>query len=139
MLFDSNSDLPVSFPLKFSNVNTALNPSPTVSFLSSMSMGGVNNGGTGHSQSGQTVTSVTQALEVARDSPEGAQDPTVVSILEGAVANIWRKIEAQPTSYVMTRDEFAVFNYFQGRFAGQQLATDARKRYWDHIHLSNGN
>jgi hypothetical protein len=102
-------------------------------------MGGNNYGGTGQTAGGSTVTSVAQALEIARDSPEGAQDSTVVSILESAIAEIWRKIQAQPTSYVMTRDEFAVFNYFQDRFAGQQLATEARKRYWDHLHLSNGN
>ncbi|KAE8453076.1 hypothetical protein EG329_012263 [Mollisiaceae sp. DMI_Dod_QoI] len=102
-----------------------------------MSMGGFNDRGTGQ-PSGPTVTTVVQALEVARDSPEGAQDPTVVSILETAIADIWRKIQAHPTTYVMTRDEFAVFNYFQSRFVGQQLATDATKRYWDHLHLSNG-
>lgn len=133
MFFYHKSDLPVSFPLNFINVNTILHPSPAVFFLSSMSMGGINNGGTGG-----TVSSVAHALEVARDSAEGAQDPTVVRILETAIADIWRKIQAQPTSYVMTRDEFAVFNYFQSRFVGQQLATDATRRYWDHVHLSNG-
>lgn len=86
----------------------------------------------------QAITTVAQALEAARDSPEGAQDPTVVRILEAALTEIWRRIEAQPASYVMTRDEFAVFNYFQGRFAGQQLAVAARRRYWDHLELTNG-
>jgi hypothetical protein len=81
------------------------------------------------------ITEVSQALEIARDSPEGARDPTVINILETALTDIWRKIEAHPTSYVMTRDEFAVFNYFQGRFAGQELAVAARKRYWDHLEL----
>jgi hypothetical protein len=37
----------------------------------------------------------------------------------------------------MTREEFAVFNYFQHRFVGHDLAVAARKRYWDHLHLSN--
>lgn len=91
-----------------------------------------------HTDLSGTVTTVIQALEVARDSPEGAQDPTVIHILETAIADIWRKIQARPTSYVMTRNEFAVFNYFQNRFVGRQLATDARKRYWDHLQLSNG-
>jgi len=98
---------------------------------------GVSNGAAGQ-QPSPAITTITQALEFARDSPEGAQDPVVATILETAVADIWRKIEAQPTSYVMTRDEFAVFNYFQDRFAGQQLATAARKRYWDHVQLQNG-
>lgn len=68
-----------------------------------------------------------QALEVARDSPEGADDPTVSAILEAALTAIWRRIRASP-AYVMTREEFAVFNYFQHRFQGDRLAVAARKR-----------
>ena len=90
-----------------------------------MSMGG-NNGGTRQEPS-PSGTSVAQALEIARDSPEGAQDPAVARILETALADIWGKIQGQPTSYVMTRDEFAVFNYFQERFEGLELAVSAKK------------
>ncbi|OLN85981.1 hypothetical protein CCHL11_05350 [Colletotrichum chlorophyti] len=75
--------------------------------------------------------SVAQALEIARESPDGASDPTVSSILENAVSQIWAKVAAQPESYVMNRDEFAVFNYFQHRFYGNKIAMAARKRYWD--------
>ncbi|RDL38107.1 Uncharacterized protein BP5553_05540 [Venustampulla echinocandica] len=74
---------------------------------------------------------VTQALECARDSEEGARDPTIINILDTALADIRRKIDAQPTSYVMTRDEFAVFNYFQRCFEGDEVAVAARRRYWD--------
>jgi hypothetical protein len=101
-----------------------------------MSMG-ASNGGT-RTQPSPAITTVAQALEIARDSPEGARDPTVRNLLESALTGIWRKIEAQPASYVMTRDEFAVFNYFQDRFAGHDLAAAARKRYWDHPELQNG-
>jgi len=76
-------------------------------------------------------TTVLEALEIARDSPEGAQDPGIIDILESALAEIWDKIQAEPDSYVMTRDEFAVFNYFQTRFEGDQVATEARRRYWN--------
>ncbi|KAH8170525.1 hypothetical protein LIA77_09306 [Sarocladium implicatum] len=75
---------------------------------------------------------VSQALEIARESPDGAQDPTVSQILERALTTIWGKVQAQPDSYVMTRDEFAVFNFFQHRFKGDKTAVSARKRYWDH-------
>jgi hypothetical protein len=132
MHFNYTSDLPVLFPL---NINTIITPTHATLSLSS-TMGG-NNGST-RPQPSPAITTIAQALEFARDSPEGAQDPTVATILETALADIWRKIEAQPTSYVMTRDEFAVFNYFQDRFAGQQLATAARRRYWDHLQLQNG-
>lgn len=75
--------------------------------------------------------SVAQALEIARDSTDGAADPTVCAILDSAIARIWASIQAQPDSYIMTRDEFAVFNYFQNRFTGNVVAQQARKRYWE--------
>ncbi|KAK8098257.1 uncharacterized protein PG998_013743 [Apiospora kogelbergensis] len=74
---------------------------------------------------------VAQALEIARESPDGAKDPVVSSILENALVQIWNKVQAQPDTYVMSRDEFAVFNFFQYRFAGNKTAMAARKRYWD--------
>ncbi|EQL03763.1 hypothetical protein G6O67_004425 [Ophiocordyceps sinensis] len=77
---------------------------------------------------------VAQALEIARESPDGASDPTVSKILEHALAHAWGKVAAQPESYVMTRDEFAVFNFFQHRFTGDGVAVAARKRYWDNAH-----
>jgi hypothetical protein len=100
-----------------------------------MSMGG-NNGGTRQERSPGNI-SVAQALEIARDSPEGAQDPNVVRVLETALSEIWGKIQAQPTSYIMTRDEFAVFNFFQARFQGYHLAASSRRRYWDYQREGN--
>ena len=98
---------------------------------------GDNDGDTRLGEAMETTT-VAQALEAARDSPEGAQDPTVIGILETALGRIWGRIQAQPLSYVMTSQEFAVFNYFQHRFDGQEVAIEARKRYWDHASLPNG-
>jgi len=74
---------------------------------------------------------VAQALEIARESHDGAQDPTVNGILDAALTKTWAKVQAQPDSYVMTRSEFAVFNFFQNRFQGNKMAVAARKRYWD--------
>ncbi|CAJ2503199.1 Uu.00g105930.m01.CDS01 [Anthostomella pinea] len=74
---------------------------------------------------------VIQALEIARESPDGAKDPIVSSILEKALSQIWERVQAHPDSYVMSRDEFAVFNFFQHRFQGNKMATAARSRYWD--------
>lgn len=78
---------------------------------------------------------VAQALEIARESPDGAQDPTVSKILEHALSQIWSRVQAAPDSYVMSRDEFAVFNFFQHRFTGNKTAVTARKRYWDHARV----
>ena len=136
MPFLYDSDLPVWFSLKYTDITVLPINSLAISTLSSMSMGG--NHGSTRQQSSSAVTTVAQALEIARDSAEGARNPTVVHILETAIADIWGKIEAGPDSYVMTRDEFAVFNYFQDRFEGLELASAARRRYWDHLELTNG-
>ena len=74
---------------------------------------------------------VAQALEIARESYDGAQDPTVNSILDAALTKIWAKVQSQPDSYTMSRNEFAVFNFFQYKFQGNKVAIAARKRYWD--------
>jgi hypothetical protein len=96
-----------------------------------------NNGGTKQQQS-PTLTSVAQALEIARDSAEGAQDETVQIILERTLEEIWTRIQARALSYVMSREEFALFNYFQQRFEGQELTVQAIRRYWDSYRLPNG-
>ncbi|KAG9254594.1 uncharacterized protein F5Z01DRAFT_636082 [Emericellopsis atlantica] len=76
--------------------------------------------------------SVVQALEIARESPDGASDPTIGKILDSALGQIWAKVLAAPNTYVMTREEFSVFNYFQHRFTNNVTAVRARGRYWDH-------
>ena len=136
MLFIYDSDLPFPYPFSQINVVFLLIHQSTISTLSFISMRG-NNGGTRQALSRSNI-SPTQALETARDSPEGAQDPEVVTVLEAALSDIWRNIQAQPTSYIMTRDEFAVFNYFQSRFEGESLAASARSRYWDYHRDLNG-
>ncbi|KAF5620985.1 peptide-N4-(n-acetyl-beta-glucosaminyl)asparagine amidase A [Fusarium sp. NRRL 52700] len=87
-----------------------------------------------HRRSQQDDASVAQALEIARESPDGSSDPTISKILETALTRIWGKVEMHPDSYVMTRDEFAVFNFFQYRFGDNKNAVKARKRYWDNTH-----
>ncbi|RCI08437.1 hypothetical protein L249_8798 [Ophiocordyceps polyrhachis-furcata BCC 54312] len=77
---------------------------------------------------------VAQALMLARDSPDGAEDPVVCEILNSALKRTWDKVQEAPRTYVMTRNEFAVFNYFQHRFVGNTMAVAARKRFWDHEH-----
>ena len=77
--------------------------------------------------------SVAQALEIARESSDGASDPTISRILENAISNIWTKIMARPEGYIMTREEFSVFNFFQHRFESHEVAIAARKRYWDNF------
>ncbi|KAM3450849.1 hypothetical protein MY8738_008567 [Beauveria namnaoensis] len=83
------------------------------------------------SSSQLVMSDVSQALEIARESPAGASDPTMSKFLDQAITHIWKKIQAKPDEYAMTRDEFPVFNYFQHRFTGDKTAVAARARYWN--------
>ncbi|KAI0811897.1 hypothetical protein GGR55DRAFT_600972 [Xylaria sp. FL0064] len=78
---------------------------------------------------------VIQALEVARDSPEAACHGTIRDLLESALTEIWDRVLADQSRYVMTRDEFAIFNFFQDRFRNNPIAVMARKRYWDNLSI----
>ncbi|KAI1344690.1 hypothetical protein F5Y15DRAFT_421850 [Xylariaceae sp. FL0016] len=84
-----------------------------------------------HAAYGSNYEQIAQALEIARESPDGAKDPTISGILESYLSQIWTRIQAHPNSYIMTQDEFAVFNFFQHRFQGNKMAMAARSRYWD--------
>ncbi|KAJ4415468.1 hypothetical protein N0V82_007339 [Gnomoniopsis sp. IMI 355080] len=77
---------------------------------------------------------VAEALEIARDSYDGARDPIVSGILESALSQIWDRVMENPESYVMTTGEFAVFNFYQHRFMGNKIAIAARARFWNNTH-----
>lgn len=77
----------------------------------------------------QQEAGVIDALELACDSSDAVQDPAVGKSLEQALSLILAKIQEQPKSYVMTRNEFAIFNFFQHRFTSNTIVVMARKRY----------
>lgn len=83
---------------------------------------------------GVGVLNYQRAIDIARNT-EGELDPHVSSYLEDAVRDIWSNINAYPESYVLTKDEFAVFNYFRHRFEGD-LAEQAVDRYWRSTHAN---
>ncbi|KAI1358282.1 hypothetical protein F5Y08DRAFT_345860 [Xylaria arbuscula] len=79
---------------------------------------------------------VLQALEIARDDPEAACHGLVRNLLESALEGIWSRVLANKSSYVMSRDEFAIFNFYQTRFRDDPIAIAARGRYWDNLTVS---
>ena len=79
----SDTDLPLSFHPNYLQIISAFIRSLPISALSVVNPG--NNGGDTRLGEAMETTTVAQALEAARDSPEGAQDPTVIGILEIAV------------------------------------------------------
>ena len=70
-----------------------------------------------------------RAIDIARNT-EGDLDPTVSRYLEQAITAIWERINQQPDTYLLTKDEFAVFNYYIRRFDGVTNAEKAIDRYW---------
>ena len=79
--------------------------------------------------------STPQALELVRNNEAGEVHPVVHNILEEAILTLWQKIQAYPDSYVMAKDEFAVFNYFRARFRGSEVARRAVGRFWNNFVL----
>lgn len=78
---------------------------------------------------GVGILTYQRALDLARNA-EGDLDPNVSQYLENALNDIWANISAHPDSYVLSRDEFAVFNFYAQRFEGEAAAQQAIDRYW---------
>ncbi|QSZ31782.1 hypothetical protein DSL72_001351 [Monilinia vaccinii-corymbosi] len=132
MPFIQDSHLPLSSFVK-TNISIPDQVHPSFSIHSIMN-GWTESSARDHGQASVGTLSISQALDLARNAEEGADDPLVISVLEVEINRIWIKIQTEPTTYVMSREEYGVFNYFQNRFQGQELATAARRRYWDSNH-----
>lgn len=76
-----------------------------------------------------------RAIDIARNT-EGDLDPSVTTYLEEAVTEISNKLNSYPDSYVLSKDEFAVFNYYRQRFSGD-IAERAVDRYWRSTHAGD--
>ena len=76
---------------------------------------------------------VKRALEIARNGEDRPLDPAVSAVLERAISEIWQRIQAQPNTYILSKDEFAVFNYFRSRFTFSDVARRAVQRFWDNF------
>ncbi|TKA75512.1 hypothetical protein B0A49_05425 [Cryomyces minteri] len=72
---------------------------------------------------------IQRALDMARNT-EGDLDPTVSAYLEEILGDIWDRIQAQPDTYILSKEEFAVFNYYRQRFDGSDIAQRAVARFW---------
>lgn len=62
---------------------------------------------------------------------EGAEDVHEASAtLERTLQDVYRKVEAQPEKYLMSKEEYAVLNYFQDRWKDSRLFQQAVFRFW---------
>lgn len=82
----------------------------------------------------KTQAGIRQALEHARNCETGAVDSQTTATLETAITDLWNRIQAEPDSYVLNRDEFALFNFFLERYRGSNVAQKAVARFWNNYH-----
>lgn len=62
-------------------------------------------------------------------------DPGATTFLGQNIDGIWQRVQAQPSTYVFTREEFAVFtifSYYRGVFSDNEIAQQAVQRFWEH-------
>ncbi len=89
-------------------------------------------------QANLDIPRVRQAIDSAQGSSNGNLSDEDSRILEAALAEIWRCIQARPDTYICTQLEFRVFNYYQERFKNNSVAAKAKKRYWNHFSSTDG-
>ena len=77
--------------------------------------------------------SIAGALELVRNNEEGPTPANASVVLERSMIEIWRRIQAQPSTYLLTKDEFSVLNYYRDRFKDSPLAQQAIARFWRHF------
>jgi hypothetical protein len=88
-------------------------------------------GNGGADTDGYGYLTIQRALDIARNS-EGGVDPVISNYLEKALREVWARLQAQPNTYILSKDEFALFNYFRARFQSSDIAQRAVRRFWDH-------
>lgn len=79
---------------------------------------------------GMGSLTLAQAVHLAQNSPSGV-DQRLAAHLDRKVNEVYAKIKAQPNSYVLPSDEFALINYYRSRFGDSDLIKSATKRFWD--------
>jgi hypothetical protein len=79
---------------------------------------------------------IQRALDIARNT-EGDLDHSVEKYLEDQLADVWIRLESRPNTYVLSKDEFAIFNYFVGRYQDSEVAEKAIARFWSSYQDTN--
>ncbi|CAI6338184.1 unnamed protein product [Periconia digitata] len=73
---------------------------------------------------------LSDAVRIAQNSESGV-DQRLANYLERKLAEVWAKLQAQPNSYILPPDEFALINYYRSRFGNNDIITKSIKRFWD--------
>ncbi|KAF2467065.1 uncharacterized protein BDR25DRAFT_72900 [Lindgomyces ingoldianus] len=96
-------------------------------------------GGNADYIAGYGYISLQRALDIARASDDGRVDPTINAYLERKLGEVWARVQAQPSSYVFTKEEFSLFNYYRARFGETDpIVVGAIARFWNRYHGGGG-
>ena len=74
---------------------------------------------------------VPEAISIAKQHQHGENDPSVTSVLARTADDIWQRLKAQPSTYVLTKEEFAVLTYYRGVFGDDEVVQQAIARFWN--------
>ncbi|KAI9794790.1 MAG: hypothetical protein M1816_002918 [Peltula sp. TS41687] len=76
-----------------------------------------------------------RALGIAQNTEYDMLDPAVRDLLVRTNARIWERIHVEPESYVLSTDEFPVFNFYHQAWndwnGHREIGQAAVRRYWD--------
>ncbi|KAG8531244.1 uncharacterized protein KY384_004602 [Bacidia gigantensis] len=78
-------------------------------------------------EKGDTLT-FSKALELAPD--QNIAPNAAPKLLHQEKDRVWSRIRHNPTTYILTREEFAVLNYFKDDFENELLFRSAVARFW---------
>ena len=73
---------------------------------------------------------LSKALEIAK-CQNGDMDPAGTR-LDLSMHNLWQRVQAQPSTYMFTKEEFAVFLYHCDAFRDDEIAQQAVRRFLGH-------
>lgn len=90
-------------------------------------------GSTSTDHVGSNQITVARAIDMIRNNDDGQVPSSVNAVLERALGEIWNRISLQPNSYVMSRDEFTIFNRYRSRFDSNRVAQQAVARFWNNF------
>ena len=71
------------------------------------------------------------ALDIARNADTDVS-PQITNYLESQVRSVWKRLQKKPDTYILSKDEFALFNFYIYRYRGSEVTEKAVERFWNH-------
>lgn len=75
---------------------------------------------------------LSKALEISAQDQPGAIDSAVTRLRTKELVRIWNRVRAQPRTYMLTNEEFAVVDYYRDFFSVDESMQLAIQRFWEH-------